>query len=111
MADVSRADLRSWLSQLTTDPIDPYREGESRYVALEDSGRDACGERLSPPAGPREGFTQRLWRFLQRVGVKLEFGPVKGELSADRVQAPIPGVSHENWYEVHPLARRTLGLE
>lgn len=41
MADVSRAELRSWLSQLTTDPIDPYREGESRYVALEDSGRDA----------------------------------------------------------------------
>jgi hypothetical protein len=168
VADVSRADLRSWLSQLTTDPIDPYREGESRYVALEDSGRDAvdsifsrislstnmttqllsgpegsgkttelhrlrgmlrddgytvvlvqisdyvnqsseidvtefvialglaCGERLSQPsAGPREGFTQRLWRFLQRVGVKLEFGPVKGELSADRVQAAIPGVSME----------------
>lgn len=32
--------LRSWIKQLTTDPLDPYAEGETRYVRLEHSGQD-----------------------------------------------------------------------
>jgi energy-coupling factor transporter ATP-binding protein EcfA2 len=169
VVDITRAELRSWLSQLTTEPIDPYREGgEARYVALEDSGRDAvdsvfsrislavdattqllsgpegsgkttelyrlqgmlrgeghtvvlvqisdyvnqsseidvtefiialglaCGRHLGDPgAGGQESFVRRLWGFLQRVGVSLDLGPFRGEISADRARAAVAGVSLE----------------
>lgn len=36
--------LREWLANLTLDPIDPCREGETRYVPLEDSGRGAVDQ-------------------------------------------------------------------
>jgi energy-coupling factor transporter ATP-binding protein EcfA2 len=40
VTDDRRALLRSWIAQLTTDPLDPCAEGETRYVRLEHAGRD-----------------------------------------------------------------------
>jgi hypothetical protein len=67
--------LRSWISQLTTDPLDPYQEGERRYVQLEHAGRDEIDtlhsmislayrpttQLLSGPAG--SGKTTELYRL------------------------------------------------
>jgi energy-coupling factor transporter ATP-binding protein EcfA2 len=38
--DDRRTLLRSWIAQLTTDPLDPYQEGEQRYVRLKHAGRE-----------------------------------------------------------------------
>jgi hypothetical protein len=75
--------LRDWLARLTLDPLDPYQEGENRYVPLEESGRgavdqifatidlhlDTTTQLLSGPNG--SGKTTELLRLkgtLQEVG-------------------------------------------
>lgn len=44
MTEDRRTLLRDWLASLTLDPLDPYREGETRYVPLEESGRGAVDQ-------------------------------------------------------------------
>jgi len=70
-----RALLRSWIAQLTTDPLDPCAKGETRYVPLDHAGRDEVDtvhstislayrtttQLLSGPAG--SGKTTELYRL------------------------------------------------
>jgi energy-coupling factor transporter ATP-binding protein EcfA2 len=74
--------LRSWIAQLTTDPLDPCREGERRYVQLEHAGRDEI-DTLHSTINLAEETTTQLLSGPAGSGKTTELNRLRGLLRND----------------------------
>jgi hypothetical protein len=79
MSDDLRTTLRTWLTQLTLDPIDPCAPGETRYVALQESGRGAVDE-IYATIDRRTDTTTQLLSGPNGSGKTTELYRLKGTL-------------------------------
>ncbi|MFL6121572.1 hypothetical protein [Actinophytocola sp.] len=82
MRDELRTLLRSWMQELTLDPLDPTDPNEHRYVALDEAGRAAIDE-IHATIDLELGTTTQLLSGPRGSGKTTELRRLRGALERD----------------------------